>query len=127
MARLPAPEIGLTDGVIVLRPWRDSDVPQMVEACKDPEIPLWTAVQDPYTAEHASAWVRGEIPAGEPPGDRVSFAVAEPDDDERLLAAMSVQRIFRGGNAEIGYWTGARPRRDDAGGAPARKVVVRRI
>jgi RimJ/RimL family protein N-acetyltransferase len=104
VARLPAPEIGLSDGVVLLRPWRDSDVPQMVEACKDPEIPKWTAVPDPYTEADAEAWVRGEIAAGEPPGDRVSFAVAEPDDDVRLLAAMSIQRIFRGSSGEIGYW-----------------------
>jgi RimJ/RimL family protein N-acetyltransferase len=105
VARLPAPEVGLTDGVVLLRPWRDSDVPQMVEACKDPEIPMWTAVQDPYTTADAEAWVRGELAAGEPPGDRVSFAVASPEDDERLLAAMSIQRIFRGKTGEIGYWT----------------------
>jgi RimJ/RimL family protein N-acetyltransferase len=105
VARLPTPEIGLTDGLVLLRPWRDSDVPQMVEACRDPEIPLWTAVGDPYTDEDARAWVRGEIASGEPPGDRVSFAVAEPDDDARLLAAMSIQRIYRGKTGEIGYWT----------------------
>jgi RimJ/RimL family protein N-acetyltransferase len=105
VARLPAPEIGLTDGVVLLRPWRDSDVAQMVEACKDPEIPRWTAVPDPYTEADAQAWVRGDPVAGEPPGDRVSFAVAEPDDDARLLAAMSIQRIFRGASGEIGYWT----------------------
>ena len=105
MVRLPAPEIGLSDGVVLLRPWRDSDVPQMVDACRDPEIPLWTAVQDPYTEADARAWVRGEIALGEPPGDRVSFAVAEPADDARLLAAMSIQRIFRGRTGEIGYWT----------------------
>jgi RimJ/RimL family protein N-acetyltransferase len=90
---------------VLLRPWRESDVPQMVEACKDPEIPLWTAVQDPYTEADARAWVRGEIASGEPPGDRVSFAVADPEDDERLWAAMSIQRIFRGRTGEIGYWT----------------------
>jgi len=105
VVRLPAPEIGLSDGVVLLRPWRDSDVPQMVDACRDPEIPLWTAVQDPYTEADARAWVRGEIALGEPPGDRVSFAVAEPADDARLLAAMSIQRIFRGRTGEIGYWT----------------------
>src|SRR4051812_37127203 len=105
MARLSAPDIGLTDGFVLLRPWRDGDVPQLVEACKDPEIPLWTAVQEPYTEEDARAWVRGELAGGEPPGDRVSFAVAEPDDDRRLLGAMSIQRIVRGGFGEIAYWT----------------------
>jgi RimJ/RimL family protein N-acetyltransferase len=105
VARLPAPEIGLSDGFVLLRPWRGSDVPQMVEACLDPEIPRWTAVPDPYTTADAEAWVRGELAAGEPAGDRVSFAVAEPDDDSRLLAAMSIQRIFRGATGEIGYWS----------------------
>jgi RimJ/RimL family protein N-acetyltransferase len=105
LARLQAPEIGLSDGVVLLRPWRDSDVPQMVEACKDMQIPLWTAVQHPYTEQDARAWVRGEVAAGEPPGDRVSFAVAEPGDDVRLLAALSIQRIYRGRTGEIGYWT----------------------
>jgi RimJ/RimL family protein N-acetyltransferase len=105
VARLPAPEVGLSDGVVLLRPWRESDVPQMVDACRDPEIPLWTAVPDPYTEADARAWVRGDLMAGEPPGDRVSFAVAEPEDDARLLAAMSIQRIFRGRTGEIGYWT----------------------
>lgn len=90
---------------MLLRPWRDSDVPQMVEACKDPEIPLWTAVGDPYTEDEARGWVRGEIATGEPPGDRVSFAIAEPSDEPRLLGAMSIQRIFRGHTGEIGYWT----------------------
>jgi RimJ/RimL family protein N-acetyltransferase len=105
MARLPAPEIGLSDGVVLLRPWRDTDVPQMVDACQDPEIPLWTAAPDPYTEADALAWVRGDPVAGEPPGDRVSFAIAEPGDDARLLGAMSIQRIFRRRTGEIGYWT----------------------
>jgi len=83
----------------------------MVEACQDAEIPLWTAVPDPYTEADARAWVRGDPVEGEPPGDRVSFAVAAPDDDERLLAALSVQRIFRGGTGEIGYWAAPWARR----------------
>src|SRR3954465_4831465 len=119
MVRLPVPEVGLSDGTVLLRPWRESDVPQMVEACRDRGIPLWTAVPDPYTEADARAWVRGEVPAGEPPGDRVSFAVAEPDDDERLLAAMSLQRIFRGQSGEIGYWT--------APWARARGVMTRAV
>jgi RimJ/RimL family protein N-acetyltransferase len=90
---------------VLLRPWRESDVPQMVEACQDPEIPKWVAAPDPYTEADARAWVRGEPVAGEPPGDRVAFAVSDTDDDSRLLASMSIQRIFRGRTGEIGYWT----------------------
>jgi RimJ/RimL family protein N-acetyltransferase len=105
VALLPAPEIGLSDDVVILRPWRESDVPRLVEAAQDPEIPRWTAVPEPYTAADARAWVRGDPLPGEPPGDRVSFAVAAAEDDAQLLAAMGIQRIFRGRAGEIGYWT----------------------
>lgn len=104
MALLPAPEVGLSDGAVLLRPWRESDVPQLVEAANDPEVPKWTAAPEPYTDADARAWVRGEPVAVEPPGDRVSFAIASADDDSQLLASMSIMRIFRGGTGEIGYW-----------------------
>ena len=104
MALLPSPEQPLTDGVVVLRGWRDSDASQLVEACKDPEIPRWTAVPDPYTAADAAAWVRGDPLPTEPPGDRVSFAIAEREDDARLLGSMSIMRLERGHSGEIGYW-----------------------
>jgi RimJ/RimL family protein N-acetyltransferase len=104
LALLPAPEVGLSDGSVLLRPWREGDVPQLVEAANDPEVPKWTAAPDPYTEADARAWVRGEPVAVEPPGDRVSFAVASAEDDSQLLASMSIMRIFRGGTGEIGYW-----------------------
>jgi RimJ/RimL family protein N-acetyltransferase len=104
MARLPAPGHSLSDGVVALRGWRDSDVAQMVEACKDPEIPRWTAVQDRYTADDARAWVRGDPLPKEPPGDRVPFAIADAENEDLLLGSMSIQRVERGYSGEIGYW-----------------------
>jgi RimJ/RimL family protein N-acetyltransferase len=104
MARLPTPDPGPTDGVILLRPWRDGDVDQLVEACKDPEILRWTAAPDPYTVADAEAWVRGELQL-EPWGDRVSFCVADAAEPDRLLGSMSLLRIFPDYAAEIGYWT----------------------
>ena len=105
MALLPSPEQPLTDGVVVLRGWRQTDAAQLVEACKDPEIPRWTAVPDPYTLEDASAWVRGDPLPLEPPGDRVSFAVADAEDDAHLLlGSIGIMRIERGQSGEIGYW-----------------------
>src|SRR5258705_404939 len=82
----------------------ESSASQLVEACKDPEIPRWTAVPDPYTAADAAAWVRGDPLPTEPPGDRVSFAIAEEEDDARLLGSMSIMRLERGHSGEIGYW-----------------------
>jgi RimJ/RimL family protein N-acetyltransferase len=105
MALLPAPERPLTGSVVVLRRWHRSDVPQLVEACRDPEIPRWTAVQVPYTEEDARSWVRGDPLPVEPAGDRVSFAVADRVDTDVLLGSMSIQRLQRGYLGEIGYWT----------------------
>jgi RimJ/RimL family protein N-acetyltransferase len=104
MALLPAPEQPLRDGSVVLRRWRESDVPQLVEACKDPEIPRWTAVPDLYTATDARAWVRGEPLRREPHGDRVSFGIADGVKDDLLLGSISIMRIERGQSGEIGYW-----------------------
>jgi RimJ/RimL family protein N-acetyltransferase len=106
MARLPTPDPGLSDGVVLLRPWWASDVEQLVDACKDPEIPRWTAAPDPYTRADAEAWVRGDA-VDESWGDRVSFCVADAAEPERLLGSMSLMRIAAGAMGEIGYWTAA--------------------
>jgi RimJ/RimL family protein N-acetyltransferase len=90
--------------VVLLRAWRESDVAQLVEACKDPEIPRWTAVPVPYTTADAAAWVRGDPVSLEPWGDRVSFCVADARAPERMLGAMSVMHVAPGASGEIGYW-----------------------
>jgi RimJ/RimL family protein N-acetyltransferase len=104
VALLPVPEPPLSDGVVVLRGWRESDVPQLVRACADPEVPRWTAVPAPYTEQDARDWVAGKGLDPEPPGDRYSFAVAPADRPEELSGSMGLFRIERG-SGEIGYWT----------------------
>jgi RimJ/RimL family protein N-acetyltransferase len=111
MALLPAPSPGPTDGVVTLRGWRRADVPQLVDACKDPEIPRWTAVPEPYTEADAQAWVRGDPLPAEPPGGRVSFAVVDAQDPRLLYGSMSIMRVERGRMGEIGYWTAPWARR----------------
>ena len=105
MARLPTPDPGPSDGVVLLRPWREADVPQLVEACRDPEIPKWTAVPEDYSQADAEAWVRGHPLDPEPWGDRVSFCMADAAEPSRLLGSMSVLHVVPAGGAEIGYWT----------------------
>src|SRR4051794_15240019 len=107
MPPLPPPDPPLSDGVVLLRGWLETDVPQLVEACADPEIARWTAVADPYTEELAREWVAGVWSGarGEPPGERVSVAVTEAADPARLSGSMGLMRIERGALGEIGYWT----------------------
>jgi RimJ/RimL family protein N-acetyltransferase len=102
MALLPPPDPPLSDGVVLLRGWRQSDVPQLVRACADPEIPRWTAVPSPYTEQDARDWVAGVLEP-EPPGDRYSLAVAPAGEPDELHGSMGLFRIERG-SAEIGYW-----------------------
>lgn len=51
----------LSDGVVVLRPWRLEDVPRVTEICVDPEISRWTRVPSPYLEEHARTWIEQTI------------------------------------------------------------------
>src|SRR5687767_15885022 len=51
MGPISPPTLG--DGEIVVRPLRDADVPAIVKACQDPEIPRWTRVPEHYAPEEA--------------------------------------------------------------------------
>jgi RimJ/RimL family protein N-acetyltransferase len=96
------PQPTLTDGRLTLRPPRDSDIPALVAACQDPEIPRWTRVPSPYTEEHARGWLASEIE-----GVRL-FAV---NGEDRLLGSVSLMEVdLARGYAEIGYWVAAEAR-----------------
>lgn len=109
----------LTDGAITVRPLRDADVPAIVAACQDPEIPRWTSVPSPYTPEDARRFLAiaaSEAAAG------ASLALAVADGDDRLIGTIGLMDVHDG-HGEIGYWiaAGARGR-----GAAARATVLLR-
>ena len=82
------------DDVVRLRPFEESDVPAIVDACRDPEIPRWTAVPSPYSEADARAWLAS--------GEEESFAVVDRASGE-LLGSIGV-RYLDGGIGEVGYW-----------------------
>ena len=84
----------LEDGDVVLRPFVDADVPAIVAACQDPEIPRRTSVPSPYTEEDARSFL-----AGAP--NVQSFAVVGADD--QLLGCVGYQRLNHS-RATLGYW-----------------------
>ncbi len=84
----------LEDEVVRLRAFEESDAPAIVAACKDPEIPRWTAVPSPYTEADALAWLESD--------EEETFAVVDRTSDE-LLGSIGV-RFLDGGVAEVGYW-----------------------
>jgi RimJ/RimL family protein N-acetyltransferase len=45
--------VRLEDGNIAVRPITEADIPAVVAACQDPEIPRWTRVPSPYAEADA--------------------------------------------------------------------------
>jgi RimJ/RimL family protein N-acetyltransferase len=108
--RIRAPERALSDGVIRLRPWREGDVPALVEACKDPEIPRWTVVPSPYSEADGRAFVAGQTERLSR-GEAAPFAIVSADGKEFLGSVEVTLLDRRSGRGEIGYWIAAPARR----------------
>ena len=119
MAAIAAPT--LSDGVVALRALAPSDVPAIVAACQDPEIPRWTEVPSPYTPEDAHRFLA--ISAAEArAGEGIALAVADPGG--RLIGTVGLFDLVRApGRGEIGYWTAAPAR---GRGVAVRAVVLLR-
>jgi len=111
----------LSDGLIGVRAIGVRDIPDIVAACADREIPRWTRVPSPYTREDAERFVA--VAAAEATaGDGVALAVTGPDD--RLIGTVGLMEVDRErGRGELGYWTSAEAR---GRGAATRAVVLLR-
>jgi len=95
--------VELRDDDLVLRTWTEEDVPALVAACNDPEIPRWIPViPSPYTKQDALAFIRGEV---RPDLDH-SFAITVGGAVVGSIG-MSVS-LSRTGH--IGYWVAAQAR-----------------
>jgi RimJ/RimL family protein N-acetyltransferase len=95
---------------VVLRPYRDDDVPRMVEGCADARTRYWlTQMPDPFTEDDARGFIEGRVEQ-RAKGEGVTWAVADPETDE-LVGNLAMFDRWRG-EAELGYWThpGARGR-----------------
>jgi RimJ/RimL family protein N-acetyltransferase len=116
MTRIVPPT--LSDGEVVVRGLREGDIPAIVAACQDPEIPRWTRVPSPYTREDAERFLA--IAATEAAaGEGIALAVADADD--RLLGTIGLMGLDDGDTGEIGYWTAPEAR---GRGLTTRAVVL---
>jgi RimJ/RimL family protein N-acetyltransferase len=104
---LALPDPPLSDGVVALRPWTPADIPALVEACQDPEIPRWTLVPSPYTADDARGYLQ-RVAAGWKDGTRATFAVVDAADHDAPLGSAALQAIaWDQLAADVGYWLAA--------------------
>ena len=101
--RIEFPVEGLSDGRIRLRLHADADIPAIIAACQDPEIPRWTRVPEPYSEADARGWLEQES-RGRSLGDLLGLLVVDADDD-RLLGSVGIVHVDREERrCELGYW-----------------------
>ncbi|HEX3222663.1 MAG TPA: GNAT family N-acetyltransferase [Nocardioides sp.] len=87
-----------------LRPFRESDVPRIVEACGDARTQHWLGqIPDPYQEADAQDWLEHQR-ENRATGQAVQWAVVDAADDERVLAAMNCFGIVPEVECEVGYW-----------------------
>jgi RimJ/RimL family protein N-acetyltransferase len=98
-ARPPRRPPTLTDGVVTLRAHRDSDVPRIVEQCRDPVSTQWTTVPVPYGESDAVAYATEFVPSGWTGGTAWAFAV----EVDGRYAGTVLLRDEGPGRAEIAY------------------------
>ena len=102
MTKIVLPGEPLVDGPTVLRPWRDTDVRAVAEACRDPEIARWTSVPENYSEADARAFLLYRYDAMLA-GTTAPFAIVSEAD--RLLGSVALMRLaWEHRRGEVGYW-----------------------
>ena len=103
MSRVVLPGEPLVDRSTAIRPWRDSDVRELVRICQDPEIPRWTAVPSNYGEADARSYLlhrHDAILAG----SAAPFGIVSAAGEE-LIGSISLVRIaWEHRRAEVGYF-----------------------
>ena len=110
MRGIRVPERRLSDGTVRLRPWRDADVPDLVEACRDPEIPRWTVVPNSYSGSDGRAFVAAQNERLSR-GEAAPLAVVGAGGGDFLGSVEITLLDRRSGRGEIGYWVARWARR----------------
>ena len=104
MAELRFPVPPLSDGVVLLRPWREADVPAKVTAFSDPVMQRFSWRTAPYTEADARHSLAGQEEA-RVRGEELNFALAGPDNHDVVLGGGSLQEVrLDQGRASVGYW-----------------------
>jgi ribosomal-protein-alanine N-acetyltransferase len=115
--RLPDPP--LSDGRILLRPWRIADLALVELASRDPEITVGTSVPAPYSEAAGDAWLARQHTQREQ-RTGISLAIADAGSGQALGYIGVSGLVWRHLRGSLGYWVaGARRRQGVASAAVA--------
>src|SRR3954451_5205315 len=112
MAALAPPDPPLSDDVITLRAWRNSDAAAVTRMFQDDDALRWTRAPSPYREGDAFQWL-ASLPTQMRRGDALPLAVTDATNGE-LLGSIDL-RMRGEGRAEFGYVIGAWARRRGIG------------
>lgn len=97
----PRDSVLLSDGIVRLRRWRQTDAAAVFTACQDPVIARFVPIPQPYTRESAADFIVHSN-ADTDAGPDAHLAIADTA-DERLLGAIARHGPI-GHRAMFGYW-----------------------
>ena len=93
----------LADDVVLLRPWRETDMPAQLKAFSDPFFQRFSDWA-PQTEAEARAYLDGHEQARRR-GEQIELALVEPHDENVVLGGGSLNNVnLQQGRAAIGYW-----------------------
>jgi RimJ/RimL family protein N-acetyltransferase len=99
----------LSDGVVMLRPWVESDIPFLIEVFKDPQILHWTATPPDVTEDQILEGIRSNKESFRN-GTAAVFAIQDYDTSQ-ALGQVGLVHIDHGmQSAEVIYWLAAEAR-----------------
>jgi RimJ/RimL family protein N-acetyltransferase len=103
MSRVVLPGEPLLDEPTVLRPWRDSDIPDLVRICQDPDIVRWTSVPPAYSEADARTYLlrRHDAIFG---GTAAPFAIVAAPGEELIGSIALIRIAWEDRRAEVGYF-----------------------
>lgn len=103
MTELSFPDPSLRFGGIVLRPWREEDVPAIVVACSDSALARFIpTIRSPYTEQDARSWLESQEPS-RLAGQSLEMAIVDGQSDD-VLGAIAARVAAHTLSAEVGYW-----------------------
>jgi ribosomal-protein-alanine N-acetyltransferase len=100
--RLSYPDPPLSDGVVRLRRWAETDIACVEAASSDPEIPESTTIPASFSEAEGLAWITRQGGRAEN-GEGLSLAITDARTDEALGAAVLMFRT-QPGTVGLGYW-----------------------